>query len=445
MKVLLINSPYGKLEKIRKYKRVWPPLELVNISALLEKEGIESDIIDLNTNPLNFGTLRKISENYDKVFITSEGIDRWQCPKTDIKEFISISRMLSKGSEVYIMGPSVSSFPNKFLIETRARAAIIGEPELTVVEIATKNKIEDIDGIYTIRNGKILYKPRMTFLDLNNLPLLPYEKLTLKRYKYELMGDNFFLFESSRGCPYNCKFCAKNVMYGFGYRMKKADLVVRDIERAYELGIRNGYFIDLEFNVNTRENRKNVKKICKLLKEKRIDFKWACQTRVDSVDIEILKEMKKAGCDLIHFGIESGSERIMRLNGKGITRDQVIKAINSANKLGIRTVGFFMFGYIGEKLKDMIDTIDFASKLNLTYASFNIATPYPGSQFYEMVKDEIKNLEYYDKEVSIENIKRIISLAYRRFYFRPKSLKTLFLTPNILDSIELFLDFSREE
>jgi len=445
VKVLLINSPYGNKEKLRRYRRVWPPLELLNISALMEERGIESDIIDLNATPLNLKTLEKISESYDKIFVNSDAIDRWQCPKTDIKEFISISKTLSKNNEVYIMGPAVSAFPHKLLIETNSKAAIVGEPELSALEISTKGLRKEIEGIHFIKGKKIFYKPRKNLLDLNKIPPLPYEKLPIKKYRYELMGENFFLFEASRGCPYSCKFCAKRLMYGFGHRIKKWKNVVRDIEMAFEYGIRNGYFIDLEFNLNTRESKKNVKKICKALQQKKIDFNWACQTRVDCVDFEILKEMKKAGCNLIHFGIESGSERIMKINGKAINKQQVIDAVNACSKLGIRTVGFFMFGYLNEKLKDMIETINFATKLRLTYASFNIATPYPGSEFYEIVKNDIKNLEYYDKEVKIEIIKKVISLAYKKFYFRPKVLKTLFLTPNALDSINLFLSFSKEE
>ena len=445
MRVLLINSPYNKEEKIRKYRRVWPPVELLNISALLKERGIESNILDLNATPISMNKLQNVAKNYDKIFVSSEGIDRWQCPKLKVDEFVSIAKNLSERNEVYIMGPTVSAFPREFLVKTGARAAIIGEPELTVVEIVNKGLNEGIEGLYFIKNGKEYFKPRKTLLDLNKLPPLTYEKLPLKKYKYELMGENFFLFEASRGCPYACKFCAKNLMYNFGYRIKKAEKVVEDILDAYNRGVRNGYFIDLEFNVNIEESKKNVRRICKLLREERVDFKWACQTRVDSVNFDILKEMKRGGCDLIHFGIESGSERIMGMNGKLITKRQILQAIEACKKLGIRTVGFFMFGFFGEKLKDMLETIKFATSLDLTYASFNIATPYPGSEFYEMVKDELENFEYYDKEVKIEVIKKVISLAYKKFYLRPKLLKTLALTPKILDSINLFLSFSKEE
>ncbi len=443
MKVLLVNPSYEypvvKTKGIKRFGRIWPPLELLNIASLLLQKGIEVDILDANALKIENKKVVKIGKKYDKVFITSSPLDRWQCPFFDLRNFEEISKDLSEFTDVYLMGFYPSLNPKQFIERTKAKGVIVGEPELSVLEILEGKK--NVEGVYS--NGRFI--PRKNFLDLNSLPILPYEKLPLKMYKYELLDKNFFLFEASRGCPYNCFFCAKNVMYS-NYRIKNAENVIKDIDEAYKKHkIKNGYFIDLEFN--TKLNEKNVEKISLYLKERKYDFKWACQTRVDTVNYDILKKMKLGGCDLIHFGIESGSARIMKINGKGINKKQVEKAVKNCNKLGIRTVGFFMFGFYKEKLKDMIKTIEFAKKLKLTYASFHIATPYPNTKFYEIVKDYIneKNPFVYEYEVSLENIKKIISFAYKKFYLRPKSIKSLISSGDFLGKISLFLNFSQEE
>jgi radical SAM superfamily enzyme YgiQ (UPF0313 family) len=131
--------------------------------------------------------------------------------------------------------------------------------------------------------------------------------------------------------------------------------------------------------------------------------------------------MKRAGCRLIHYGIESGSERIMKMINKRISLEQIEKGMEITKDVGIPTACFFMFSFPTETLEEMEKTIQFAIKLNPTFASFHIAIPYPETVFYKMMKSKPKELfpDAYTDEYPEEELKDVINKAFRKFYFRP--------------------------
>jgi len=448
--IVLINPSYD-YPVLRKrgfafYNKIWPPLDLANCAAMLEKENFDVKIIDANAERFTPKKVAKKVEDADKIFITSSSLDRWQCPHPDLTFVLECIKEMRKRSDakIYLMGAHGTIRPKEMLEISKADGIVIGEPELTVAEIC-KNGLEKAEGVCYKKKNRIIVKPRKNWLDLNTLPLPALHLLPMKKYFYEFLGKNFSLFETSRGCPFNCIFCFKK-MYGPLYRKKSAENVIRELKFAMEeFGVKNACFIDLEFAIN----RNCVEKMCDFLIKGNYDFKWACQTRVDTIDLDLLKKMKKAGCALIYVGVESGSERILELINKKVTIEQIKKAVLKIKKVGIDLCCFFIIGLPTEKIEDMKKTIEFAKMLNPTYASFHIAVPYPGTVFYEMIKSELEDELFptiYDGLYSEDELKKVIRDAYLSFYLRPKFIVSRILKGKyklLFNQLRLFLGYVR--
>ncbi|MFH1623060.1 MAG: radical SAM protein [Candidatus Aenigmatarchaeota archaeon] len=453
-RIALVNPAYDypvtRNKKVFKWNRIWPPLDLANAAALLERDGFEVKIVDANAERLDAEEAAAAVNGYEKVFITSASLDRWQCPHVDIRGFVESTRQSKAANpqaKVYVMGPHGTFKPAEVWKMAKPDGIIVGEPELAIVDICNGARTADVEGLYVETAGRVSFNPRKTFLDLNELPVPVFHLLPMEKYSYELLGDNFALFEASRGCPHSCTFCSAKQMYGPQYRIKSAERLVNEVEHAVkDFGVRNAYFIDLEFTMNNEANRANVERLCDLLVERKLGLKWTCQTRVDTVGRPLLRKMKEAGCDVIHFGVETGSEKIMKSIDKRVTFAQVEEAVRAAEEAGIHTVAFFMFGLPGETEEDMEDTIEFAKRLNPTYASFNIATPYPGTRFYESVKDSLEGAfpACYEGVLSAAELKKNVNEALLRFYLRPsymlKQLSSVDLK-RLKNQAELFLNF----
>ena len=418
-KIVFIN-PLVESSSVRDnpiYNRIWPPLSLANCGALLEKHGFDVKIIDANTEFIKPKEVVRKINGFDKVFITTSTLDRWQCPHLNINPFLELIREIKKlNLDIYVMGSHGTMRPKEMLKATNVKAIVRGEPELTVLEICKEKNLKKIKGITYEKNGKIISNINRPPLDLNKLPIPAFHLLPMKKYFYEILGNNFTLFEGSRGCPFSCIYCLKS-MYGDGYRKKLPEKLIEEVKYGIEnFNIKTAYFIDLEFCIN----RNLVEKLCDFLIEQKYDFKWTCQTRFDTIDLKLLKKMKKAGCEIIHFGVETGSPRIMNIVKKGITISQIKHGMKLTKKAGIKPVCFFMFGLPTETKKDMEMTIKLAKELNPTYASFHIATPYPGTEFYNMIKNEIDD-ELFPCYYGNENeLKKTVNKAFLSFYLRPR-------------------------
>ncbi|MBN1355105.1 radical SAM protein [bacterium] len=402
------------------YNRNWPPLSLLNCAALMRREGLDADVLDANAERLSPDETANRTEGYDRVFVTSASLDRWQCPNLRIDSFLkTVHAIRKKNVSLHVMGTHGTVRSRQILDITGAQTVICGEPEDTVLDITRGLDLEDIPGIVFYRNGSFIRNPPREPLDLAQLPVPAYDLVDIGQYCYEVMGDRFALLEASRGCPFQCIFCVKS-MYGNGFRVKPAARFIQEIDALIdEFRARNIYFIDLEFTVN----RKLVENVCDHLIKRGSPVKWCCQTRTDSVDTELLKHMKKAGCQIVHFGVETGSERIRQTLKKGITARQVIEGMKAAREAGIQTVCFFLFGLPTETREEMEETIRFAKVLNPTYASFHIALPYPGTEFYDMVQDELGTEllpPAYTGMVSYETLEKITRRAFRSYYMRPR-------------------------
>lgn len=444
MKVLLINATWEVLvsRKGKRYNRFFPPLDLLTSAALLEKEGIEVEVFDANISGLSPSEIAHHASRFDKVFITSTPYYNWQCPNIDFDVFLNFIKPFNK-KNLYLMGTHCSVYPEKVLQLTEVAGIIRGEPEYTILEICQDKASKDIQGLTFKMDGGIISNPDRDLPPLDQVPMPAYHLLNPKKYGYELLGDNLMVFEGSRGCPYKCIFCLQ-VMYGNRYRRKNVSKLIAEVDYAVQkLGVENGYFYDLEFTLN----KDLVNKLCDHLIKKKYNFSWTCQTRADSVDPQILKKMKEAGCKLIHFGVETGSEKILELLNKKITLQQIKQGIEMTKQAGIETAGFFLFGFPGETEVDFMKTIDIAKRLDLTYTSFHVAIPYPGTEFFNLLETNNSCLDFpeaYTKEHPLEELKSVARKAFLQFYLRPKYIFSRIFKGNPrswLKQLRLFINF----
>ena len=449
--ILLVNPHWQGIKRQLQpqFKRVWQPLDLALAAALLEKNGFTVQILDNNVNRLSPEAIGRLAEGFEKIFITSTPYDRWQCPALDIQFFFDTARHIPR-NRLYIMGAHVTERPEVILRESGARAAILGEPEQTILDIAQKDEGNEISSLIkgiAYLKGKRLFKTadRDHPLDLNQLPYPAYHLLKMDQYRYEFMGKKFAILEGSRGCPHGCSFCYLG-MYGPRYRQKRLECLLDEVRYVTrEFQVQNIYFMDLEFGLN----RKHLIDFCKALVEMNLGVQWCCQTRVTDVDGAVLKWMKKAGCTLIHFGVEAGSERILNQTGKGITVNDCVRALELTRKAGIKTALFMNFGFPGETLSEMNATVELAIRLNPTYAAFHLIVPFPGTALARQTGLDMAaflphlypHFNFIDHD--LKTLKSVLRRAYLRFYLRPAYVMGLLrrqIRPD-LDQGKLFMRF----
>ena len=432
MKILIVNpiqmhmiNRRGKI-----YNRVWPPLSEANCAALLEEEGHEVVIVDANAERLDAAEVARRSVGFDKIFITSSTIDRWQCPVIDLRPLLSYVKVLKEvNEEVYITGAHGTVRPEEMLRLTDAKAVIRGEPELTVLELCRNNDLSSVKGITYKADGEFVSNEPQDHLDLGTLPVPSFHLLPMGKYFYEVLGRNFTLLEASRGCTYRCSFCLLD-MYGKKLRVKPARQFINELEIVInKFGVKNAYFMDLEFTIN----RDLVEEVCNYLIRKKHDFKWTCQTRLDLVDEVLLEKMKRAGCDLIHFGVEAANDRALKALGKGMTVEKITTGMKMVKRLKIRSACFFLMGAFGSTKEDVKEITKFAMKLNPTYALFHVAIPYPGTKFYSEVlcagglfSDDNLFPEAFVGNMTLYDIKKVIRNSYIKYYLRPSYILSVF-------------------
>ncbi|MEA3492770.1 MAG: radical SAM protein [Candidatus Margulisiibacteriota bacterium] len=383
MKALFVNPNWKELvsKKEKLVNRPWPPLDLLNYAATFP----ESEILDLRAKnrPLEYIN-NKIRES-DTVYITSSPMDRWQCPNLGIDDFVQFINSLVDKEKIHLLGVLPLLYPEKLLQKTKVKGIV-----------------------KALAEG----------------PLPAYEKIDLDNYHYELMGGRFAILETARGCPYQCSFCLK-IMYGDKVIKKDIQKVKEEIDLLVKLGAKNIYFIDLELTIE----KERVRAIANYIIEKEYKFNWCCQTRADAIDRELLALMKSSGCKLIHFGIESGSQRVLDSTNKKISIQKIRLGIKLTKEAGIKTAGFFMFGFPGETKQEMEQTIEFAKELDVDYASFHAVIPYPGTKI---------------TKAPDESVSKLVKKAYINFYFRPIRIISALLRPKLLfNQVKLFYNFIR--
>jgi anaerobic magnesium-protoporphyrin IX monomethyl ester cyclase len=362
------------------------PITLAYLAAVLEEGGHQVTVIDcpaLGIDHKEFKT--KIGESKpDAVGITT------LTPMIESALMAAHSAKEANPETPIILGGPHATFMDKEILNENPDVDIIvrGEGEQTLLELAntipkTNTKhLHKIKGITFRKNGQIIRTPNRPLIqNLDELPRPAYEHLPLK--KYQLFGKSIMPIMTTRGCPFQCAFCVSSRMGGRNFRARSPKSVADELEWLKDRhGADSFTFYDDAFTFDTERTLK----ICEEIKKRKIGLPWDCQTRVDRISEEILIRIREAGCQLISFGIESGSQKILDAIGKKTTIEQNEKAIILAKKAGISVSLNIILGYPGETEETLQQTMNFIKKTKPDYVYLTLAMPYPGTELYDLVK-----------------------------------------------------------
>lgn len=461
MKVLVSNPPwpgegYGARSDVR-----WPhrrsdkyleyPIYLAYVVAVLEQAGLDVDFVDAVMEEMS------IADFSQAVSRMKPGLVVIECSTPSIDHDLRTAEAIKESMDdtfVALIGSHPTVFHEEILRGNPAVDAICrGEFEMTVKELALSlghgDDLGQVAGMSYRDGGEMrVNAPRPLIEDLDSLPFPARHIVGHDGYRAAIYsGDSPTAMVSSRGCPYHCVYCLwPDTLYGHKFRARSAANVVDEMELvAQDYGVDEIYFDDDCLTLN----RARVMEICRLLTGREVNVKWIVQSRVDTVDREMLAAMKEAGCHYILFGVESGSPKMLEIMKKKISLDKVREAMRDCRELGIKTQAYFLFGVPGESQDTIQETIKFANEIGADSTQFAIAIPHPGTELYEVCTDRgwllydewedfaAENSLIETDQLTREDVERARIQAYKRHYFRPE-----FMAKSLL-SVRSFHDFKR--
>lgn len=392
---------------------VWPQVSLAQMAALLYPT-YSLKIIDANAERMGWKTFAELISRYQPKYYMTQ-----VTAPTLENDMYGVFLAKARGARTIAFGTHVTPIPVETLRPYPALDyVLVGEPDLAIRDLLDhlEGKLDqrqaniqkliadhdpdyrpsigedgrvDMHGIKGLawRDGDEIVVNRTCpfIMNLDDLPIPMHELLPLQKYRMPLMHGPFTFIVTSRGCTAGCIYCIKHVNYQFTVRLRSPEKIIEELWVLKKLGINN---INMYADLFTA-SREQVVGLCKLMIEQKINMKWTCNSRVDYVDEEMLQLMGQAGCWFMTWGIESGSEQVLRHPRKGAYPDKVERALRWAKQAGIKNWGYFIIGLPTETEETIRQTIDFAKKLPLDIALFHVAAPYPGTPFFfEVVREK---------------------------------------------------------
>jgi len=318
--------------------------------------------------------------------------------------------------------------------------AFYGESEYVLknfIEIYEENgELDKVKGLIYKVQGKWIKNEAPPFIeDLDSLPFPARDLIRNELYINPDTDRPIATIQTSRGCPGSCIYCLAPIVSGKIVRKRSPKNIVDEIEECVKKYKIDNFFLRADtFTID----RDWVIEISKEIINRNLKIKWVANSRTKTIDREMLIWMKRAGCYLIAFGLESGSERSLRLMKKGVSVEDNFNAVKLAKELGFKVYSFFIIGFPWESEEDILETINFSLKIPSDFVEFHIATPYYGTELYKIMKDEnlinedIEGHNYFSnpiggtKYVSRERLLYLRKKALLKFYLRPNYIfKTL--------------------
>lgn len=446
--ILINSSPKDALKIFQPFLPIYVPVGIGNLLAITKREGINAYFVDEQVEDDILGTIRKLTEKIERPYIFGFSV-----LTAAFKNAITLSEELKKrypNSFIIFGGVHPTAMPEEVLSYKHIDFVLRGESERSLVELYRSLKdgrdFGLIDNLSFKREDGIVHNKLGLIDDADAFPQFPYHLFTSKRY------DLGFLI-SSRGCPYDCIFCSNRITTGKRYRFKSPETIGEELELLYNNHHkRYALFLDDNFLVS----KERVFRLTNEIKKKGLHTKMTFnfQARGDNVSPELLENLYSAGFRSVFFGLETASERIMRVIKKGETVAKCVEAVKMAKEIGFHVSATFIYALPTETHEDRMACARLSRELKIDMARFNNATPYPGTELHKIavregrlniqglyenfnsvgtfVENPFKKIPFsYIPEGNTEKeIRNDILYSYFLFYFDISKMKRLFTRPS---------------
>ena len=405
-------------------------------SAVLKKRGYKIYLKDYQSEKLTIDNLLKDVEkqNPDAIFLSTTNATIF----SDIEVIRSIKKVKN---DVIIILKGAIFFECSDVLLSQIDISLVdymigGEEEFVIGDLIdyhynSPDKIKELSSVIYKKDGKYEKSTNNDLCeDLDSLPFPDRSEMNNALYVMPDTGEKLATISTSRGCPSSCFYCLSPKISGRKVRFRSTDKVLEELQECYfKFGIRNFFFKADTFTINNDWTKELCNKIINSnLKGK---IRWAANSRVNTVNPELLELMKKAGCYLVAFGLESGSDESLQKMKKNTTVEQNYNAVQMAKKAGLMTFGFYIIGFPWEDFTHFEATKKAMFKNDTDFIELHIATPFVGTEFYNMLKeqgkyaDEVYGKSHFECTHSInENLSFDEVEAFRKktvleYYLRP--------------------------
>lgn len=416
---------------------IFPSLALAQLAAWVRQHGYQVGLIDLhaeNLYPKDAGNrVRDFAP--DIVALTSKTLG-WPA----VIEIAQMVKAEYPRALVVVGGPHLSIYPKESLTWDCFDMGVVGDGEETMLDICdhveSGSELDKIPGtIVRLKDGEIVQNPsRPVPKDIDRYPMPAWDLLPVSSYNCLTLLKPFATMVTTRGCPWHCGYCSQ--VYSEKLRFRDPMLVVDEMEHLEKTyGVREIVMFDETFTIG----KKRMRKLSEEILRRNLKVKFNIRARVDTVDRETLTLLKRAGLKSIHMGVEAGTDRVLKIMNKQITREQTVRAFRIAREVGIETRGYFMVGYYDSTPEDVEEMIRFSSSIGLDWASYSVATALPATDLYRIAQERgyvdgdfwrrytingggpIPQLE--TETFTAERLRQYRTKAYMNFYLRPDLIR----------------------
>ncbi len=417
-------------QRLSSFQYVMLPVSLTSIASVLKKADFNVKIVDAIAEKYNWDDLQNIIKNFRPELIIFN-----ISTVTYHNDITIVSRLKPLLPETHFssIGVHVTTTSRQTLQESLLDSVIRGEPEIICLKLAQALKdhqsLNQVRGLSFKNNNVIIENPSEDLIEnLDSLPFPARELVKNELYTLPVINQPYTLLVPSRGCPHHCIFCTANIYYGKKLRFRSIENVIEEIKEIVNKF--NIHYITMWSDTFT-VRKDFVIGIAKKIIENKINVKWMCNSRVDTIDEEMLDWMGKSGCIGISFGIESSDQEVLDNVKKGINISQIEKAVQLTNKYNIESLAHIIFGLPGDTKEKILKTIRFIKKIQPSYAQFYCAIPFPGTPFYyQSVENkwlttsdwslfEINRAIISTPLLSAQELNKLRKAAYMQFYVSP--------------------------
>ncbi len=449
MDLLLIDPPYRILKGA--HIDVGYNLGLPSLAAFLREKGMDAQVItcDLYEDvPEGMSALldlakyaagqrhylevieddnhpiwRKILADVAKANTKLVGISFLTPTIHSVEKVIRIIKQADPSIQIVVGGHHPSLLPDEVMRNPNIDFIIRGEGELPLYELVRTlhSKAPDLQGVPSLtyrKDGIIIHNPAAN--PITNLDILPFmARDVVINCDYDKHQSHYLT--SARGCPYSCSFCADKKLWSGVVRRKSLGKVIDEL-----LMLKQNYkvkMLDIVDGTFTYD-KQYLLSFCDIFVKNKINLPWRCMARYDNIDAEVLSSLKKAQCQGLYFGLESGSDRILKAMNKKINLDMIIEKSEMVYNAGIDSVASVLLGTPDERREDIESTIRFMRKIKVNFFDVNSYVPLPGTPYYEKMssaerqkidweKTGFKSWDnFFANNISPEEFRQYIGEAY---------------------------------